>query len=112
MESTAALDALAALSHAARLDAFRALVRAGHDGLPAGDLALRLGVPANTLSTNLGILSRAGLVMSRRDGRSVIYSADYAGMSALIGFLMKDCCEGRAEVCAPVAKAALSLQTT
>lgn len=111
MEGKAAVDALSALAHEGRLAAFRLLVRAGDAGLPAGELARLLDVPANTLSTNLGILSRAGLVSSRREGRSVVYAADYDGMSGLITFLMKDCCQGRAEVCAPVGAFALSLQS-
>lgn len=111
MEKKFAVDALSALAHEGRLAAFRLLVQAGDEGLPAGELARLLDVPANTLSTNLGILSRAGLVSSRRDGRSVVYAAEYEGMSSLITFLMKDCCQGRAEVCAPVSAFALSLQS-
>ena len=111
MESKVAVEALSALAHEGRLAAFRLLVRAGDEGLPAGELARLLDVPANTLSTNLAILSRAGLVSSRREGRSIVYAANYAGMSSLISFLMKDCCEGRAEVCAPIGAFALSLQS-
>lgn len=111
MEGKVAVDAFSALAHEGRLAAFRLLVWAGDAGLPAGELARLLDVPANTLSTNLGILSRAGLVSSRREGRSVVYAADYDGMSGLITFLMKDCCQGRAEVCAPVGAFALSLQS-
>lgn len=110
MEVKLAVHALSALAHEGRLTVFRLLVRAGDEGLPAGELARLLDVPANTLSTNLGILSRAGLVHSRREGRSIVYAADYDGMSDLITFLMKDCCQGRAEVCAPVGAFALSLQ--
>jgi ArsR family transcriptional regulator, arsenate/arsenite/antimonite-responsive transcriptional repressor len=108
MESKTAIEALSALAHEGRLSAFRTLVRAGDEGLPAGDLARVLNMPPNSLSTNLGILARAGLVTSRRDGRSVIYAADYDGMASVITFLMKDCCQGRAEVCAPVSAFALS----
>jgi DNA-binding transcriptional ArsR family regulator len=100
MESKIAVEALSALAHDGRLAAFRLLVRAGDEGLPSGELARLLDVPANTLSTNLGILSRAGLIKSQRDGRSIIYAANYEGMSRLVTFLMKDCCQGRAEVCA------------
>lgn len=110
METTAALDALSALAHEGRLAAFRLLVRAGDAGLPAGELARLLDVPPNTLSNNLAILSRAGLVTSHREGRSVVYSAGYGAMSDLIAFLMKDCCQGRPEVCASVGTFALSLQ--
>ncbi|MBU6395117.1 MAG: winged helix-turn-helix domain-containing protein [Sphingomonadales bacterium] len=109
MESKNAIEALSALAHESRLSAFRLLVRAGEEGLPAGELARLLQVPANTLSTNLGILSRAGLVNSHREGRSIVYAANYDGMSKLVTFLMKDCCQGRAEVSAPVNELALSL---
>lgn len=108
MESAAAILALSSLAHERRLSAFRLLVKAGAEGLAAGELAQRLKIPANTLSTNLAILSRSGLVTSRRLGRSVIYVADYGGMSGLISFLMDDCCEGRPEICAPVLRRASS----
>lgn len=111
MENKAAVAALSALAHEGRLTAFRALVQAGEAGVPAGSLARQLLVPANTLSTNLGILSNAGLVGSRREGRSIVYVAAYDSMSSLIAFLMEDCCQGRAEVCAPVARLASSLQS-
>ncbi|TGY88559.1 ArsR family transcriptional regulator [Marinicauda algicola] len=92
MEKMNAIDALSALAHEARLDIFRLLVRAGEDGLPAGEISARLDMRQNTASTNLAILHRAGLVSQRREGRSVIYAADFAGMHGLVGFLMKDCC--------------------
>lgn len=110
METTDALTALSALAHEGRLSAFRLLVEAGDDGLASGQLAERLSMPANSLSTNLGILSAAGLVRSRREGRSVIYAADYGGMAGLIGFLMRNCCQGRAEVCGPVLGLARELE--
>jgi DNA-binding transcriptional ArsR family regulator len=109
MESKSAIAALSALAHESRLAAFRALVRAGEGGVPAGELARLLSMPPNSLSTNLGILSHAGLVSSRREGRSVRYFADYQGMSALVGFLMKDCCQGRIDLGADTAKAALGI---
>lgn len=98
-----AVEALSALAHGHRLAVFRLLVRAGADGLPAGEIAREVGVLPNTLSTHLTILGHAGLIGSRRDGRSIIYSADYAGMQALLGFLVADCCAGRPEICAPLA---------
>lgn len=110
MESASAVTSLSALAHEGRLAAFRTLVRAGRDGLPAGQLARALGMPANSLSTNLGILGQAGLVASRREGRSVVYSADFDGMASLIAFLLEDCCQGCAEVCAPVGELARTLQ--
>jgi ArsR family transcriptional regulator len=106
MESTAALKRLSALSQEGRLAVFRLLVKAGPQGLAAGDIARAARVPANTLSAQLTILANAGLVTSRRDGRSIIYAADYAGMSSLLVFLMEDCCQGRPEVCGAVTQAA------
>ncbi len=103
MEKQNALTALAALSQETRLDVFRLLVTQGPDPLPAGDIAARLDVLPNTLSTHLGILTRAGLVRSERDGRMVRYAADHDGMRALMAFLMHDCCDGRPEICAPFA---------
>lgn len=102
MEGSEAIDALAALAHPGRLAAFRLLVQAGEEGIPAGEVARRMGAPANTMSTQLAILTRARLISSRRESRSIIYSADYRVISGLIGFLMEDCCGGRAEVCAPL----------
>lgn len=103
MDQNAALDALAALSHETRLSAFRLLVTAGPDGVPAGEIAARLGVLPNTMSAHLSALARAGLVVPTRRGRVIRYAADYGAMRALIGFLMRDCCAGRPEICAPLA---------
>lgn len=95
-----AVDALSALAHGHRLAVFRLLVRAGTSGLPAGEIAREVGVLPNTLSTHLTILGHAGLIRPRREGRSIIYSADYDGMRELLGFLVSDCCAGRPEMCA------------
>ena len=103
MQLPPAVEALSALAHSSRLAVFRLLVRAGPEGLPAGEIAREVGALPNTLSSHLGILGHAGLVRSRRDGRSIIYSADYDRMRALLGFLMEDCCAGRPEICAPLA---------
>jgi DNA-binding transcriptional ArsR family regulator len=103
MQLPAAVDALSALAHGHRLAVFRLLVRVGADGLPAGEIAQEVGVLPNTLSTHLTILGHAGLVRSRRDGRSVIYSANYDGMRELLGFLVADCCAGRPEICGSLA---------
>jgi ArsR family transcriptional regulator, arsenate/arsenite/antimonite-responsive transcriptional repressor len=100
---TKAVEALSALAHEGRLSIFRLLVRAGPGGLAAGEIARKLGVLPNTLSANLTVLANAGLVTSRRDGRSVIYSADYERMTNLLGFLIEDCCNGDASICAPLA---------
>jgi ArsR family transcriptional regulator len=103
MESPAAVTALSALAHPGRLEVFRLLVRAGPDGLAAGDIARATGSLANTLSANLNVLSGAGLVSSRREGRSIIYAAGYDRMRELLAFLMEDCCGGNSEICAPLA---------
>jgi DNA-binding transcriptional ArsR family regulator len=102
MEPAAAVTALSALAHQGRLEVFRLLVRAGPEGMAAGEIARTVGALPNTLSTNLNILSHAGLVASRRDGRSVIYTADYDRMRLLLAFLMEDCCGGKPEICAPL----------
>ena len=103
MESSAAIAALSALAHPGRLEVFRLLVRAGPAGVAAGDIARATGSLANTLSANLNVLAGAGLVTSRRDGRSIIYAAAYERMRELLAFLMEDCCGGNAEICAPLA---------
>ncbi|CAN7403025.1 helix-turn-helix transcriptional regulator [Phenylobacterium sp. LjRoot219] len=103
METKSAVSSLAALAHEGRLSAFRLLVQAGPCGLAAGEIARRLGVLPNTLSASLNILSHAGLIASRREGRSIIYTADYGAMRGLLAFLMEDCCNGAPEICAPLA---------
>jgi len=102
MEMKSAASALGALAHEGRLSAFRLLIQAGAEGLAAGEIARRLEVLPNTLSASLNVLSQAGLITSRRDGRSIIYNADYAAMRELLGFLMEDCCGGAPEICAPL----------
>ncbi len=102
MESSAALVALSALAHPLRMEAFRLLVRAGAGGLPAGEVARRLGAPANTVSAALGLLRAARLVRSAREGRVIRYAADMAGMRDLIAHLMEDCCGGDPAACRPV----------
>jgi DNA-binding transcriptional ArsR family regulator len=93
---------LSALGQEARLAIFRLLVKAGDEGVAAGEIARTLNVLPNSLSANLNVLSRAGLIASRRQGRSIIYSADYGAMSGMLGFLLEDCCGGAPEVCAPL----------
>lgn len=107
MESTDTLalpDAVAALASLAqehRLALFRLLVQAGPDGMAAGALAEALGVPNSSLSFHLAHLHRAGLIGQRREGRSLIYSADYGAMNDLVAYLMENCCAGAA--CSPAA---------
>lgn len=102
MDKNHALDAFAALSQPTRLDVFRLLIKAGDAGMTAGDIGETLGVRQNTMSANLGVLSRSGLIRSEREGRSIRYFADMKGMRGLLAFLMEDCCGGRPEVCQPV----------
>lgn len=104
METQNAVGALGALAHPSRLEVFRLLVQAGPQGMAAGEIARTTGSLANTLSTNLNILAAAGLVASRREGRSIIYTAGYDRMRELLAFLMEDCCAGRPEFCAPLAE--------
>jgi len=104
METTKALIALRALSHETRLEVFRLLIRMSPDPMPAGDIADRLGVVQNTMSSHLAELTRAGLITSKREGRSVRYKANYAAIRKLLIFLMRDCCQGNAEICAPLFK--------
>jgi len=107
MDILSATKALGALSQETRLEAFRLLVRSGQDGMAAGDVARKLDVPHNTLSAHLSILANAGLVVSRRMGRSVIYGVDFEGVPALLSFLLEDCCQGRPDLCEPLIAGAL-----
>ena len=100
MKTDTAIEALGALAHGTRLKVFRLLVRKGPDGLPAGEIASRLGVHAATMSHHLGLLERAGLLRSWRVARQVFYAADFEGMRSLIGYLAEDCCAGLTEMAA------------
>lgn len=102
MNRSQARAAFAALSQDTRLGMVRLLVKAGPNGVPAGELADEIGVSASNLSFHLKELQHAGLVEARREARSIIYSADYGALRGLIGFLMKDCCGARPEICEPV----------
>lgn len=101
MKTKAAVTALSALAHAARLDVFRMLVEAGPEGLPAGVIGERLGMAPSSLSFHLKELSHAGLAHSEQQGRFVIYAANFEAMNALVAFLTDNCCGG--EPCAPAA---------
>ena len=94
MEAENVIGALGALAQEHRLAAFRLLVQAGEDGLAAGAIADRLGVPASSMSFHLAQLGHAGLVTQRRESRSIIYNADYAAMNQLMGYLTENCCAG------------------
>lgn len=102
MKNETAIEVLSALSQSTRLDAFRLLVKHEPDGLPAGEIARRMNVPHNTMSTHLAILSRAGLVSAERHSRSLIYRADLTAVRRLVVFVLKDCCNGQPELCAPL----------
>ena len=102
MEKEKAVLSLAALAQSTRLEAFQILVKHEPDGLAAGDIARQLEVPQNTLSAHLSILSRANLVMATRHSRSIVYRANLAELQDVVLFLLRDCCGGRPEVCAPL----------
>jgi ArsR family transcriptional regulator, arsenate/arsenite/antimonite-responsive transcriptional repressor len=102
MKKTAALTALAALAQENRLDVFRLLVEAGPEGLPAGTVASALKLAPNTLTFHFD--REAELITVRRNGRSMIYAAQFDRMNELIGYLTENCCQGRAEECAPAAR--------
>jgi DNA-binding transcriptional ArsR family regulator len=102
MDKNNALTAFSALSQETRLDVFRLLVKAGETGMSAGDIGGTLGVRQNTMSANLAILARSGLIRSKREGRSIRYHANMDGMRGLLAFLMEDCCGGQPELCQPV----------
>src|SRR5215204_2393745 len=102
MESEKAILALAALAQSTRLDVFRLLTKHEPEGLAAGDIAKSLAVPQNTMSSHLAILSRAGLVTAQRFSRSIIYRADLGAFRNVMVFMLKDCCDGRPEICAPL----------
>lgn len=99
METNDAVAALGALAQESRLEVFRLLVQAGPQGLPAGQIAERLKLASPTLSFHLAQLKHAGLVQVKRDGRSLIYAADYDGMNELMSFLTENCCAGDAAGC-------------
>ena len=107
MDINEATRALGALSQETRLKAFRLLVRSGAEGIAAGKIAETLDIPHNTMSTHLANLVHAGLVTSRRESRSVIYSIDFEGTRELLAFLVEDCCQGQPEVCLPVLESIL-----
>jgi len=102
MDSQDAIAALSALAQPTRLDTFRLLVSREPEGVAAGELARLMAIPQNTMSTHLAILARAGLVRGERHSRSIIYRADLERFREVTLFLLKDCCGGRPEVCAPL----------
>ena len=101
MKKGTVVQALGALAQETRIDIFRILVEAGPEGLPAGAIGDRLGLPSPTLSFHLNQLRFAGLVTSRRESRSIIYSANFRTMKQVLAYLTQNCCGGRPELCAP-----------
>lgn len=106
MQEPEALAAFAALAQETRLRILRHLVVAGPDGLAAGAVAERVEVSPSNVSFHLKELERAHLLSARRDGRSIVYRAEYHAISGLIRFLLEDCCSGRPEICLPAVKLA------
>jgi DNA-binding transcriptional ArsR family regulator len=104
MDSKAAIRALGALAQDTRLAIFRLLVERGPEGLSAGAIAEALDLPPSSLSFHLAQLNGAGLVIQRRESRSLIYSADFDAMGELMGYLTENCCEGSSAGCLPAAR--------
>lgn len=104
LEEPQALDAFGALSQETRLRMVRVLVQAGPAGMAAGAVSEAVGASSSSASFHLSHLERAGLVQSRRESRSIVYSANFEGLAGLVEFLMRDCCSGHPEICAPSLK--------
>lgn len=102
MDKLDALSSFAALAQETRLDVLKLLIKAGEQGLSAGEIGEQLGIKQNTMSANLAVLARTNLVSNKREGRSIRYYANFAGIRELIGFLMEDCCGGNPEICEPL----------
>jgi ArsR family transcriptional regulator, arsenate/arsenite/antimonite-responsive transcriptional repressor len=105
MESEEALLALAALAQPTRLEAFRLLVRHEPKGLAAGKIARALAVPQNTMSSHLAVLLRASLISAQRFSRLIIYRAELSHLRSVVLFMLRDCCDGRPEICGPLIEA-------
>ncbi|MEM8644103.1 MAG: metalloregulator ArsR/SmtB family transcription factor [Pseudomonadota bacterium] len=108
MDINEAVDALGGLAQESRLKVFRLLIRAGTEGIAAGEIAKAVGIPKNTLSSHLGILTRAKLIQARKEGRSIIYAVDFEGTRSLLSFLVEDCCQGDPSVCGPLIETTLA----
>jgi|OM-RGC.v1.028442121 Predicted transcriptional regulators len=105
MDTDTAAGKFWALGQPLRLAVLRALIRAGHGGMTAGEIAALHGTRPNTLSTHLATLSAAGLILAQREGRNIRYSMDADGIRALLSYLLDDCCAGDPDLCAPAALA-------
>jgi ArsR family transcriptional regulator, arsenate/arsenite/antimonite-responsive transcriptional repressor len=106
------IEALGALAHEHRLKVYRLLVELGPQGLPAGAIASRVGLLPSSLTFHLQALHRAGLVLQRREGRQLFYSADFEAMNALVGYLTENCCAGSGEACTSACKPGAAPKTT
>ena len=104
MEATDAAAVFGALSQATRLELMRLLIAEGPNGLPAGEIVNRLGVPWSTMSFHLAALERAGLTQSTRQGRQIIHAVRFAGLRSLLAFLTETCCAGRPELCGDLSR--------
>jgi ArsR family transcriptional regulator len=104
METSRVIESLGALAHEHRLAVYRRLVQRGPEGLPAGAIGASVGLQPSSLTFHLQALQRAGLIIQRRDGRQLIYSADFDAMNGLVGYLTENCCSGSSQVCAPTCK--------
>lgn len=102
INQTLAIEALSALAQPTRLDAFKRLIKSSPDEISAGELARLCKSRHNTMSTHLSIMTRARLITARKDGRMMFYAANFDGFRDVVGYLLKDCCQGRAEICAPL----------
>ena len=105
MDKVSAVLALSALAHETRIGVYRMLVVAGPSGMAAGDIGRKLEMPQTTLSFHLSQLRNTGLITSRRESRSIIYSANYHRMNELLIYLTRNCCQGHTEVCGPLVEA-------
>jgi len=105
MEPTNAILTFSAFAQETRLEVFRLLVKSEPNGMPAGDIARELAVPHNTMSSHLGVLSRAGLVTAERRSRSIVYRVNLDRVRDVVSFLLQDCCDGRPELCSSVIEA-------
>ena len=104
MKSARVIEALGALAHEHRLSVYRLLVQRGPQGLPAGAIGEGIGLVPSSLTFHLQTLQRAGLILQRREGRQLIYSADFDAMSGLVGYLTENCCAGNDQACATACK--------
>ena len=108
MQTKHAVEALGALAHEYRLGIYRLLVERGPDGLPAGTIAEKIGLAPSSLTFHLQNLHRAGLIVQRRESRSLIYSVDFDAMDDLVGYLTENCCAGSGKSCATACKPAMA----